>query len=125
MEKPGPEIQLAHCGAQRPTAQKTAKPQANGSGASYSRFTIHYLLLQLIGSDRSAFAASRHKVPGNQKLKNRVNVRFMTKVFWSILSKIRNPLTPARNPLDALESKQRGGISQLAVRRLIILTLNS
>jgi len=28
-----------------------------GPGASYSRFTIHYLLLQLIGSDRSAFVA--------------------------------------------------------------------
>jgi hypothetical protein len=38
----------------------------------------------------------------------------MTKVFWSILSKIRNPQTPARNPLDALESKQRGGISQFS-----------
>jgi hypothetical protein len=69
MEKPGPEIQLAHCGASATYAQKTAKPQANGSGASYSRFTIHYLLLQLIGSDRSAFAASRHKVAGQSKTK--------------------------------------------------------
>jgi hypothetical protein len=54
---------------QPPTAQKTAKPPANGSGTSYSRFTIHYLLVQLIGSDRSAFAASRHKVAGQSKTK--------------------------------------------------------
>jgi len=51
------------------SAQNTAKPQANGSGASYSRFAIHYLVLQLIGSDRSAFAASRHKVAGQSKTK--------------------------------------------------------
>jgi hypothetical protein len=30
---------------------------------------IHYLVLQLIGSDRSAFAASRHKVAGQSKTK--------------------------------------------------------
>jgi hypothetical protein len=63
MEKPGPlKSSLLIAQHQRPTAQKTAKPQAIGPGVSYSRFTIHYLLLQLIGSDRSAFAASRHKV---------------------------------------------------------------
>jgi hypothetical protein len=53
----------------RASAQNTAKPQANGAGASYSRFAIHYLVLQLIGSDRSAFAASRHKVAGQSKTK--------------------------------------------------------
>ena len=55
-------------------------------------FTIYnsLLLVQQIGFDRSAFVANRHKVAGNQKVKNRVNVRFMTKVFWSIPSKVRN-----------------------------------
>src|SRR6266508_778031 len=91
MENAFSEPDLAECGQLAELPRNTATPQAKGSGTSYSRFRIHYLLLQLIGSDRSAFAASRHKVAGNQKLKNRVVVRFMTKVFWSILSKIRNP----------------------------------
>jgi len=51
-----------------PFRQSTAKPSTGGSGTSYSRFTIHYLLLQLIGSDRSAFTASRHR--GGWAIKN-------------------------------------------------------
>jgi len=63
----------------RLSARKAAKPHpkrqltkpskaTNGSGAFYSRFTIHFLLLQLIGSDRSAFTASRHR--GGWAIKN-------------------------------------------------------
>jgi hypothetical protein len=39
---------------------------------------------QMIGFDRSAFAAKPATRSGFQKLnKNRVRVRFITKVFWS------------------------------------------
>jgi hypothetical protein len=50
----------------------------------------------------------------NQKLKNRVNVRFMTKVFWSILSKVRNwqPLLQAlpwrKTKSDSNKGSQKG-----------------
>ncbi|PYS44883.1 MAG: hypothetical protein DMF71_02020 [Acidobacteria bacterium] len=57
-----------------------------------SRFT-----LLLIGFDRSAFAASPDlSGPDNQKV-NRVVVRFMTKVFRSILSKVE-PDKPFAHP---------------------------
>src|SRR5215472_1498583 len=42
----------------------------------------------MIGFDRSALVAHPTCGTGNQNV-NRVVVRFMTKVFWSILSKIR------------------------------------
>jgi len=53
------------------SAAKRREPSLHpsGAGASYSRFTIHYLLLQSIGFDRSAFAAGRHKVAGQSKTK--------------------------------------------------------
>jgi len=54
-----------------------------------------------IGFDRSAFAASPDSSGfGNQNV-NRVNVRFMTKVFRSILSKHVNQTS---NPLVRLDN---------------------
>jgi hypothetical protein len=69
MENAFPNLDLAECGELAELPRNTATPQAKGPGTSYSQFTIHYLLLQLIGSDRSAFAASRHKVAGQSKTK--------------------------------------------------------
>jgi hypothetical protein len=63
----------ALCGGK--AAPCSAKPHGiasrstSGSGASYSRFEIHDLLLQQIGFDRSAFAASRHEAAGQSKSK--------------------------------------------------------
>jgi len=50
------------------------------------RFTIYYFSRSDSIGAPSPQAATRWL--GNQKLKNRVNVRFMAKVFWSVLSKI-------------------------------------
>lgn len=51
--------------------------------------TIEHFLstASVIGFDRSAFVAGPPSQAKFQKLKNRVNVRFITKVFRSILPK--------------------------------------
>jgi len=69
MEKPGPEIQLAHCGASATYRTKDGKAASQRPWHFLFTIAIHYLVLQLIGSDRSAFAASRHKVAGQSKTK--------------------------------------------------------
>jgi hypothetical protein len=54
-------------------------------------FTIYHLRFttQMIGFDRSAFVAGPRCGLGNQNV-NRVTLQFMTKVFRSVLSKIRS-----------------------------------
>jgi hypothetical protein len=71
----------------RAQGPQAAKPHHEpNQGSHHSRFTI--LCYQLIGFDRSAFVAGPHCGLGNQNV-NRVYVQFMTKVFRSVLSKIR------------------------------------
>ena len=94
-----------------PTRQHRSAKSSNstsGAGASYSRFSIHYYYFSRSDSIGAPSPQAATRWLGNQKLKNRVNVRFMAKVFWSVLSKIRN-LNPNG---ERVESKQTGRICQ-------------
>ena len=64
---------------------------ASRVGSSALPFTIYHLRFTtlMIGFDRSAFVAGPLCGLGNQNV-NRVCVRFMTKVFRSVLPKIRS-----------------------------------